>query len=247
MAIDRLIAMLGWLSSFLSSARRRSLLRHLFPESAISSPKCDPSAISAFWGNRLLRIKTLVEASAATDQLWDDSIPPGFRPSDGKLKIAAFASLMYQANLGGSRWVDQFAYGFPPIGSLALIRRFPYPPDSNAKKTPPPPPRADFSGCRCPFFELPKKSGRENGAPVERSFTEKAKGWIDEPCSLSASSPFKLKSHARSIASRIGVAQAGEIRAYGDLRYSHTNLACEVRTPIDLISRCHIADLSLGG
>lgn len=59
-------------------------------------------------------------------------IPPEIRPSAGKLKVEAFASLMYQANMGGSKCVNQFIFVFPLIGSLSQRRASPF--DSKAKK-----------------------------------------------------------------------------------------------------------------
>ena len=74
---------------------------------------CDPTSISPFRGRQLNRLQTLVAASASTERIWEAGSPPDISPVGGKLKIAAFASLMYQANLGGSEWGTQFVYGFP--------------------------------------------------------------------------------------------------------------------------------------
>ena len=70
-------------------------------------------------------------------------------------------------------------------------------------------------------------------------------GWLTAPFPLcSSASPFTLQPASHNIAFRFGVAQAGKLRACDDLRHSLTNLACEVLTPIKLISWGHIAELS---
>ena len=74
---------------------------------------CDPAAISDSRGTQLARIQSLADASASTEQACPSCAPPEIKPAANKIKVAALATLMYQADLAGSEWAKQFIYGPP--------------------------------------------------------------------------------------------------------------------------------------
>ena len=71
------------------------------------------------------------------------------------------------------------------------------------------------------------------------------KGWLLPPTPLSAGGkPPSWQSEEFNIFFRFGVLQTDKPRACDDSKNSMTNLACTVETPIQLVSRCNVAQLS---
>ena len=75
--------------------------------------------------------------------------------------------------------------------------------------------------------------------------TQHTQGWLEAPIPLNSEGrPTTWRPQRFNIAFRFGVEQAEKLRACDDLRRSLTNLACHVTTPIQLVSRGHISQLS---
>ena len=56
--------------------------------------------------------------------------------------------------------------------------------------------------------------------------------------------PFRLNGPIRHVSLLFGAKQSDKIRAFGDLRFSKTNLSFVVATPIKLPSRGHLVEIS---
>ena len=152
-------------------------------------------------------------------------------------------SLMYQHNMGGSSWLQQFIFGFPLIGKLSQAHTFP----TKDKLSGSQPKKLDHilksTGRR--FSERAQKSGFKNAKHLwNEALEQQSKGWLTPPFPLATKGdPFTLRDEKLNVAFRFGVEQADEIRACDDLRYSMANLACVVHTPIKLASWDHLAEM----
>ena len=71
-----------------------------------------------------------------------------------------------------------------------------------------------------------------------------SKCWLAAPAELKASGrPAHLPKGGYNIAFRLGVEQAGKLRACDDLKHGLTNQACRAHTPIKLVSWGHLSQL----
>ena len=71
-----------------------------------------------------------------------------------------------------------------------------------------------------------------------------SKGWLAAPVELKAAErPGDLPSGGYKIAFRLGVEQAGKLRACDDFKHGLTNQACRARTPIELVSWGRLSQL----
>ena len=94
---------------------------------------------------------------------WDAQIRPEIRPEAGKLKTAALAQRCRHFNLGGQRWLCQFANGFSITGERSQKGVFPPAPE---EKLHPRIPRAEISrSAEARFRERAAKSGVKNAGP----------------------------------------------------------------------------------
>lgn len=76
-------------------------------------PKCFPMGISLFWAAHLEGLEKLVGQASPVELEWRKLIPEAIRPAAGRINLAAFDSLMLNANLHGSAWIRQFIFFFP--------------------------------------------------------------------------------------------------------------------------------------
>ena len=71
------------------------------------------------------------------------------------------------------------------------------------------------------------------------------KGWLAPPLPLGRNGDLPgMKTGTCNVAFRFGVKQGAKLRACGDLKRSLTNRRCQARTPIQLVSWGHLAQLS---
>ena len=153
-----------------------------------------PNAIAPFF-KQLIQLQSLVTASASTESAWNERIPPEIAPAAGKLKVAAFASLMRQAKLGGSELLKQFVYGFPLVGSLSQQHGYPF--DKKAAKASLLAQDQLLSDSSARFFGRSQKSGRKNGPPLwEEATQQRRDGWLT---SLSPYALQALLSHSNQL------------------------------------------------
>ena len=205
-----------------------------------SSP---PELGSAFWEEQLLHTEVLIADALPTDLKRNKIIPAEIPPASGKLKLAPLMSLLYQHDLGGSIWLQQFIFGFKLTGSFSQKHTFP---QSDKLVGLRPLCLASIAQSnRSLFREMAQKSGYKNARPLwGESLAQSAQGWLTKPSPLSSSNePFILRGPKLYIAFRFGVEQSDKLRACDDLRYSMVNLACKVETPIKLASWGHVAEM----
>ena len=213
-------------------------------ESALNFIKASPSdTILDFWETQLKHTNKLVEDSKTIESEWVKLIPAELKLASGKLKLAPLMSLLYQQNMGGSHWLQQFLFGFPLVGTISQKHTFP---SSDKLKTKKPIDLTQLTSSNARrFTDRAAKSGYKNSLPLwEEAITQHQKGWLTKPFLLAeGNTPFTLKDKKLNIAFRFGVEQADKLRACDDLCHSMTNLACVVQTPIKLASWDHVAEM----
>ena len=117
-----------------------------------------PDQILPFWGDRLPETSSLVESCKLEKAKRGACVPSEIRPESGKFQTVALKQLMSQHGLGGSRRLDQFAFGLPIAGHLSQIHLF-APDGENAEQLPP----TQLYGTDRPRFrERAAKSGKKN-------------------------------------------------------------------------------------
>ena len=201
----------------------------------------DPRLIAGFWDSQLASLENLVKSAASSQAKWNGFIDPAIRPAAGKIHILALRQLAEFCGLGASKWMGQFAAGFPITGDLSRDRAFP----RKNPKEPLPPKKQLFATAEARFRERAPKSGWENAADLwTEAMGQHAKGWLASPVILAESGrPADLPSGGYNIAFRFGVEQAEKLRACDDLKHGLTNQACRVHTPIKLVSWVHLSHL----
>ena len=196
--------------------------------------------VETFWSDQLSRLALLVKEAEPINNQWNSLIPSEIAPAAGKIKLAAFLSLMLHCGLGGSRWCRQFIFGFDLVGILSQSGTFPVDPRTEDERP--------LSGVKLlasatsRFRERSAASGKKNEKILwKEALEQQAKGWLAPPslidtASLASASPLNY-------AFRFGVAQGEKLRACDDLKHALTNRACIVRTPIKLVSWDHVAEV----
>ena len=204
----------------------------------------DEQAASAFWRKQLTDTETAVRDSTPTENVWAAQIPPNTRPATGQLRATALAHLMRCYNIGGAQWAKQFIFGFPLVGTIG--QKDTSPTDKKALQRPILGHNQLFADAHERFNLRASKSGSKNATSLWAEAQQQCdKGWLTNPFRLCADQDrYNLQFSSLNIAFRFGVAKTGKLRACGDLRHSHTNLACAVLTPIKLISWDHIDELA---
>ena len=199
-------------------------------------------ALVQFCGSQLPRLEQLVEDSKLAQQSWDDRIPPDIAPASGKLKTAAISQLMRHFGVDGQRWIRQFALGFPIAGTHSQLKAF--------KKGNGIPPVAQTSQLFRPdperFRERAAKSGMANAQQLwDEAAAQVGKGRLAPPLPLDRDGDLPdWKANTCNVAFRFGVEQDSKLRACDNLKHSLTNPCCQVQTPIQLVSRDRLAQLS---
>ena len=95
------------------------------------------------------------------------------------------------------------------------------------------------------FRERAAKSGWGNAEALWKEAAEQQpKGWLSAPVPLTASGrPIGQPKGGYNIVFRFGAEQADKLRACGDLKHGLANKACQIPTPIKLVSWCHVSQL----
>ena len=202
-----------------------------------------PAEILSFWEVQLTRMQQLVHDAIPIELKWGHLIPDELRPAAGKRSLAPLMSLMNQRNLGGSAWLFHFIYGFKPTG--IFCREHAFPTSDNALKMKPIFLKLIVQSDASRFPERAAKSGYKNYQLLrDEAMKRQRKGWLSQDPTLSSeAAPFTRADHKLKIALKWGAEQADRQRACDDLRYSMTNLACCVATPIKLASWDRLAEM----
>ena len=191
---------------------------------------------------QLTALDELAYGCKMAESKWDACIPEDIAPESGKFQTVAMKQLANQLGMGGSAWLDQFAYGFLITGQMSQKHLFPAAPpkyDRVAKDRIP-----HASAAR--FRERAAKSGQKNDQPhMGRGHASSGKRAGASPTPLSADgAPLSWHSMEFNIPFRPGAIQTDKLRACDDLKRSVTNLACTVETHIPLASWGNVAQLS---
>ena len=196
------------------------------------------------WEAQLSRVEQLVTSCTLAQSKWDACILPEILPAADHLKTVALKQLMKECGIGGSRWLDQFAFGFPIAGVLS--QKHLYPTDEKVGPSAAIPVTELFSTAGSRFRERSAKSGHKNAQQLWGEALEQVqKGWLLHPAELAADGrPLVWRSSQFNIAFRFGVLQQDKLRACDDLKHALTNLACSISTPNQLLSWHHISQLA---
>ena len=154
------------------------------PESTKSAAsfraETEEASARAFWPVQLSRLSCLVADAAQLNSQWNYPIPIEMRPAAGKLKLAAFLSIMLHFGLGGSRWCRQFIFGFSLVGVPSQSDAFSADHRTDGKL-----PLAGvklFASAPTRFRELSAASWRKNGKLLRREAIEQnEKGCFPPP------------------------------------------------------------------
>ena len=112
----------------------------------------------------------MISNCSLAQQKWGNLIGPEIPPAAGKFRTVALEQLMRRRNLGGSRWLDQFAVGFPITGSLSRRHVYAVSDKSNVRI-----PRSQlFGAASARFRDLAAKSGHKDdqvwrGEPLQQA------------------------------------------------------------------------------
>ena len=133
--------------------------------------------------------------------------------------------------IGGDKWICQFIYGFPTVGSFSQEGVPPHPTNIGTQ------PQFLPSGNH--LFSAPN-SARASGFLRDRELWGEAlpqvkSGWLSDPLPFSdgGDCPF-FSLGATDAAFRFGVAQWKKLRPCDDLRHNLANLGTAILTPITL-------------
>ena len=164
------------------------------------------------------------------------------RPAAGKFRTLAIKHLLASSGLGGSRWLGQFDFGFPIADRLSQTHLF-EPDGKDAERIPP---AQLYDAARPQFRVRDAKSGHKQPMCYGANQWDRwERDGSFRPQQLhSDGRPLNWRSDSVNIRFRFAVLQADKLRACGDLKHSITNLACSVSTPIQLVSRGPLAQLS---
>ena len=138
------------------------------------------TAIRDFWRKQLHLTEKLVSDASSCDSAWNERIPLRLRASAGRLKLAPLISLLYQHNLGGSTWLQQFIFGFKLTGIFSQKYAFPVT-HKLLSKTPLKLNRIMRSNSSR-FSDRAKKSGFKSAQALWKEAVEQqGKGWLSPP------------------------------------------------------------------
>ena len=84
-----------------------------------------PHVMAEFWDSQLDALTALVQSAEPRQARRNDHIGPVTKPAAGKVKTFALRRLARFCGFGASRWMDQFAVGFPITGELSQKNTFP--------------------------------------------------------------------------------------------------------------------------
>ena len=201
----------------------------------------NPNDIADFGDAQLSRTTDLVAALSELRKAWDASILPAVKPAAGKVRTLALRHLAAQCGLGGARWIDQFATGFPITGVLSQKGVFTRSKPGETEADP----AVLFNTAEARFRERASKAGRENSDLLWTEALEQVeKGWPRQPLELAESGfPPGFPPRGYNVAFRFGAEQGANVRACDDLKHSLTNSACAVLSPIQLVSWGHLSQL----
>lgn len=82
-----------------------------------------PRSAAGFWGKQLEWLSPLKKIPRSRQKQWDSAIRPVIKPGAGKIQDRMILDLSAQCGIGGARWMDQFAFGFPITGAMSQKRR----------------------------------------------------------------------------------------------------------------------------
>ena len=208
--------------------------------------KATPTEIRSFWAHQTARITSLSQAAQKTQSEWDKLIPTEISYSAKGIRTAALSHLLSSQNMGGQRWIAQFTFGFPIVGTLS--QKGVFPPSEKVLPTPISPEEL-WVDAKARFAERSTRSSKRDNLALWNEAIEQVKtGWLEKHQVISNTGRLANEPDTPlNLAFRFGVQQPDKVRAVDDLRHARTNTACQIATPNTLPTWDHIAQLALTG
>ena len=75
--------------------------------------------ILSFWKTQFSALQQLVLDAAQSQAEWTNLTHQFLKPATERCQAVAFRQLLCHFNLGGDRWIGQFAHGFPTSGIIS--------------------------------------------------------------------------------------------------------------------------------
>ena len=202
----------------------------------------DPKAVMAFWREQLSSLTRLVTAAAPIQASWASSVPTELLGAQPRFCSVAFHQLLHHFGLGGDRWISQFIFGFPTVGSFSQEGVFPL-----SEKHPAPAPVATLWRSSVKrFMERSRASGfRFSQELWDEAMEQVSSGWLSEPLPFTeeGDTPF-FSLGASNAAFRFAVVQDRKLRPCDDLRHNLTNVCTAILTPITLPTWDHLSEIA---
>ena len=79
----------------------------------------DPHVLAEFWDSQLDSLAALVHAAEPHQTRRNDQIDPVIKPAAAKVETVPLRRIARFCGFGASKWLDQFAVGFPIAGDLS--------------------------------------------------------------------------------------------------------------------------------
>ena len=184
----------------------------------------------------------LVRDAAPTQAVWGNLTRQALMPATEKFQADACHQLLSHFDVGGDRWIGQFAHGFPTSGILIQEGVFP----SSDKPIPPPIHLKQIWQSPTKMFkERARSSGFKNAQPLwGEALTQVSKGWLEGPREVSHNGAVACFDRTKfNFAFRFGGEQMNKLRECDDIRRNLVNLCTSVITPITHPNWDHIAQL----
>ena len=138
----------------------------------------DPLTARSFWSDQLVSLRRLVQDASFTQEQWFSSIPFELRGAQSRFCSVAFHQLLRHFDLGGDRWVSQFIFGFPTVGSFSQEGVFPL----SEKHPSPSPVSSIWRSSVKRFKERARSSGYRFSQELwDEAMSQVASGWLIEP------------------------------------------------------------------
>ena len=205
-----------------------------------------PNEIRKFRAQQAAWLASLSTSANPTQAEWGGLIPPEISYSANGIRTATLATLLSDQGMGGQKWASQFIFGFPIVGRLAQSG---VPPPSTKPIEKPISPDILFYDATARFAARSKRSSTRETIPLwEEALAKVQRGWLGQPEIVTEAG---RSSHdpdaAINLAFRFGARHLDRMRACDDFKNAHTNRACAIETPKNLVDWGHIAQLALKG
>ena len=201
-----------------------------------------PEEALAFWHEQRASLARLVRDAAPTQEAWFAAIPPELVGAQNHFCSVAFHQLLSHFGMGGDKWIAQFIFGFPTVGSFSQEGVFPL----SDKHPAPAPVSTIWKSSVKRFAGRSRASGYRFSQELwDEAMGQVASGWLIEPLPFSEEGDTPFFSYgATNAAFRFAVVQDAKLRPCDDLRHNLTNVCTAILTPITIPTWDHLSEIA---